>query len=141
MWVNWESVSEGAKPPHKHIRFSLRNLQFCSYTYQAFFKLLCNIWSKLPSSSEFLSRIVEILVVDIQTFFWTSKNAVKWIQIWSRTILRMWLEIYKFCLMQEISHGKLYFHVAIFIWSNIARIYMKSGWSERSLSVDFELCG
>ena len=105
MWVNWESVSDGAKP---HIRFSLRNLQFCSYTYQAFFKLLCNIWSKLPSTSEFLGRI-EILVVDIQTFFWTSKNAVKWIQFDPEQFCACGLKFTNFASCKKFLSGNFIF--------------------------------
>ena len=81
MWVNWEVFLRGQSPLTNTFAFHSETFNFVlTHIRHYFFKRLCNIWPKLPLSSEFLGRIVAILVVDIQTFFWTSKNAVKWIQ-------------------------------------------------------------
>ena len=47
MCMNLASTCEGAKPPQKHLQISLTSFQNCGCTFEAFFTLLCNFWTKL----------------------------------------------------------------------------------------------
>ena len=134
--------ARGALPPQKQFLKSLTFLQFCSYTCHTFFTLLCSFWSKLSWLSKFLKQNRCDSCGWYSNILLNKQKCGQINRIRARKILRLrWCGL-KFEFFQARNFSRETLFSIGHIWSNMARIYTKSGWSERLVSVVFEVfCG
>ena len=136
MGVVFGCVCEGAKPPHQHFHNSHTFLQNCECTYEALFALLFSFERKLPIWLGFQGRSLGCSGVHFENVFRKKKKLLKRVKFDPKVRLKSGMKKLKSCWNSRNFSRKTLFSVG-HIWSNICRIWTKSRWSGRSISVVF----